>query len=162
MKTIKCILTFLLLFTIASCSSKQDITAEYIKDNPLYLAEQCAINFPSKIKYVEGETKTDTIIKTLPGVEIPCPETTDENGNKYIPKVNCPDQEVIETITTKTDTIYLENTANVIRLKQENVQLAEKIKELENANKDLKSAKNRLYWIIGTLILGVVVIWKIK
>ncbi len=162
MKTIKYILSILILIAIVSCSSKRDITHQYLKENPLFLAEQCAINFPTTIKYVEGETKTDTIVKTLPGVEIPCPETVDESGNKYTPKVKCPDEKIIETIITRVDTVYVENTANILRLKQENIELSEKAKSLEAENKSLKSKQTWMYLIIGLLTVAIIGVYKIN
>lgn len=126
---------------LLSCASKRDLTDKYLQKNPKYLAQICAINFPAKIKFIEGKTNTDTIIKTVPGKKIPCPEYIDENGNLNKPSVQCPDQKIKEIITVRTDTVYLENTANVSRLQQENF-------ELTSENKTLMQDKENLEGII--------------
>lgn len=133
------LLTLGLSFALFSCASKQERAQKYLNQNPEYFAQLCAINFPVTEKLVPGKTIIDTVTIRIPGIEVPCPEYIDQNGQKQQPKAKCPDVDTKYITKFKTDTIYRENTANVIRLKTENAQLAAKNKSLLSDKADLKS-----------------------
>src|SRR5690554_190921 len=128
---------FFILIFLFGCASKRERTEKFLNENPDVFAQLCAINFPVTEKIVPGKVITDTITVVLPGVEIPCPEYIDQDGQKKQPVVKCPDVETNQISTHKTDTIYRENTANVIRLQTENSLLKEKTKELNTTVGDL-------------------------
>lgn len=134
------LLTLGLSFALFSCASKQERAQKYLNQNPDYFAQLCAINFPVKEEFIKGDPIHDTIEITIPGVEIPCPEYVDQNGQKQQPKVKCPDSKIKTIKTTITNTITRENTANVIRLKTENSKLAAEKQSLLSDNDELKSA----------------------
>lgn len=126
-------------FTLFSCASKQERAQKYLNQNPEYFAQLCAINFPVKEEFIKGDPIHDTIEISIPGVEIPCPEYVDQNGQKQQPKVKCPDSTIKTIKTTITNTITRENTANVIRLKTENSVLEAKNKSLLSDKAELNS-----------------------
>lgn len=128
---------FISLFFLVGCVSQQERTDKFLRENPEYFAEKCAINFPIKEKIVKGETLIDTITVTLPGVKIPCPEVIDPKGQSIIHYVDCPEQKTNTIVKHRTDTIFKENTANVIRLKTENIELVTKTKALNNELQEL-------------------------
>jgi len=138
-------ISFILIF-LFGCASKRERTEKFLNENPDVFAQLCAINFPVTEKIVPGKIIIDTVTVVLPGIEIPCPEYTDQDGNKQKPTVKCPDVAIKHITEHKTDTIYRENTANVIRLQTENSILKVKKKELISQVNDLN---------------GIVRMWKI-
>lgn len=137
---------FISLFFLVGCVSQQERTDKFLKENPEYFAEKCAINFPVKEEFIAGDPIRDTIEIVIPGVEIPCPEYIDQDGQLHKPKVRCPDSTIKTIKTTITNTITKENTANVIRLKTENSELVAKNKAL---SEEISELKNQLKgWII--------------
>lgn len=131
-------LTLLSFLFLISCATPRERADKFLKNNPKYLAEQCAINFPPTTKYITGKAKVDTVYTVVPGQEIPCPEYEDKQGNLTKPTAKCPDQLLPSTHTQQTDTVYLENTANLLRLKQLNLELAGKVESLTEDNTSLK------------------------
>lgn len=103
-------LVFLLLisFSILSCVTQKKVD-KYIKSNPDFLLEKCALNFPTKPIYVKGDVVRDTIEVIIKGDEMPCDEPSETNN--YKPTVKCPD--VKERLVTErvTDTIFMPNLA---------------------------------------------------
>lgn len=145
------LLTLGLSFVLFSCASKQERAQKYLNQNPEYFAQLCAINFPVKEKLVPGKIIIDTVTVTIPGVEVPCPEYIDQNGQKQQPKAKCPDVDTKYITKFKTDTIYRENTANVIRLKTENSVLAAEKQSLLSDNDELASALKK-WQIIAAVV----------
>lgn len=139
---------------LTSCASNKERADKFLKSNPKYLAEQCAINFPPTTKYIKGAKTTDTVYRSVPGPIMPCPEYEDRDGNKKQPKVKCPDQLIQEVTTQQIDTVYVENTANVLRLKQENLALADKVDSLTEDNDNLKKEKRNRNIIIGAMLIA--------
>lgn len=133
----KALIFFITLFFLVGCVSQQERTDKFLKENPEYFAEKCAINFPITEKIIPGKTKIDTLRIPVPGVEIPCPEYIDQKGQVQKPKVKCPDTENIILLKQRTDKIIQENTANVIRLKTENSELVVKNKALNTELSEL-------------------------
>jgi len=133
----KALIFFITLFFLVGCVSQQERTDKFLKENPEYFAEKCAINFPITEKIIQGETKSDTITIITPGEKIPCPEVIDQKGQKIIHFVDCPEQETKTIFNERTDTIIKENTANVIRLKTENSELVAKNKALNTEFSEL-------------------------
>jgi hypothetical protein len=152
--SIPILLTLISFLLLISCASQKERTDKFLKNNPIYLAEKCALNFPPTTKYIPGKTITDTIIKKEPGIEVPCPEFKDESGNIQKPTAKCPDQKIVELISHRTDTIYLENTANLMRLTGENALLTIDNQNLENKIKGQKKDIIAMSFIIGLLGLG--------
>lgn len=148
MKPIFFIITVFFLF---GCASKQERAGKFLNNNPEYFAQLCALNFPVQEKLVPGKTIVDTLKITLPGVEIPCPEYIDQNGQLQKPKAKCPDVETKYITKFQTDTIYRENTANVIRLKTENSVLAAEKQSLLSDNDELASALKK-WQIIAAVV----------
>ncbi|HLV52172.1 MAG TPA: hypothetical protein VKY44_09485 [Flavobacterium sp.] len=146
------IITIVFLF---GCASKQERAEKFLNENPSYFAQLCAINFPITEKIVPGKPVIDTVTVTLPGVEIPCPEYTDENGQKQQPKIKCPDAETKYITKFKTDTIYKENTANVIRLQTDNLVLKQQNKDLE----DKKSNLNKMILMWKLIATGIALLF---
>lgn len=140
-KTILLILPLLLI----SCVTQKKVD-NYLKENPEYLREKCAIQFPSEPKYIKGETITDTLTITLPGETIPCPEPSKENDFK--PSVKCPDIKIQEVIKTRTDTIYRTNLANEQRL-------SNLVNEKEQIIKEMTNYKYYFYISLVLLALGI-------
>lgn len=149
----------IIMLFLFGCASKQERTEKFLKQNPEYFAQMCAINFPITEKVIQGKTIVDTLKITIPGVEIPCPEYIDQNGQKQQPKVKCPDAETKYINKFKTDTIYRENTANVIRLKTENSQLVNQNKSLFSENKELKATIRK--WQIIAAVVSLLLIGSI-
>lgn len=133
----KALIFFISLFFLVGCVSQQERTDKFLKENPEYFAEKCAINFPVKETIIEGKTKIDTLRIPVPGVEIPCPEYIDQKGQVQKPKVKCPDTENLILLQRRIDKIIQENTANVIRLKTENSELVAKNKALNTELSEL-------------------------
>lgn len=142
---------FIIAFFLIGCASQQERTDKFLKENPEYFAEKCAINFPIQERIIEGETKVDTLRIVLPGIEIPCPEYIDQKGQVQKPKVKCPDQRTETIIKVRTDTIIKENTANVIRLKTENSELVVKNKNLQDEISEQKNTITK--WIIISAVV---------
>jgi len=139
------------LFFLFGCASKKERTEKFLNSNPEYFAQLCAMNFPVQKKIVPGKTIIDTLKITLPGVEIPCPEYIDQKGQLQQKKVKCPDVDTKYITKFKTDTIYIENTANVIRLKTENSKLQSEKQMLTDENSELKSALKK-WQIIAAVV----------
>lgn len=141
----------IILFFLFGCASKKERAEKFLNQNPEYFAQLCAINFPVKEEFIKGDPIHDTIEITVPGVEIPCPEYIDQNGQKQQPKVKCPDSTIKTIKTTITNTITRENTANVIRLKTENSRLAAERLSLLSDNDELASALKK-WQIIAAVV----------
>lgn len=143
----------LVVVVFSGCTTARDKFVKYIKENPIELAEQCAINFPSKTEYIEGEVKRDTLYQIIEGEKIECPDHT---------FVKCPDQKVKTIIEKRTDTIVRENTANVYRLTALNSELSIKNKLLKSDYDSLKSENKWLYIILVVLGIGLLIVFKFK
>lgn len=150
---------FISLFFLVGCVSKQERTDKFLKENPEYFAEKCAINFPIKEEFIAGDPIRDTIEIVIPGVEIPCPEYIDHEGQLQKPTVRCPDSAVKTIKTTITNTITKENTANVIRLKTENSELVAKNKALSEEISELNSITKK--WKIISAVVFLLLISSI-
>src|SRR5690606_4256873 len=149
---------FYFINTIAflfGCASKQERAETFLKENPSYFAQLCAINFPITEKIVPGRPAIDTATVTLPAVERPSPEFSDRNGQKQQPKIKCPDAETKYITKFKTDTIYKENTANVIRLQTDNLVLKQQNKDLE----DKKSNLNKMILMWKLIATGIALLF---
>ncbi|MBW3519520.1 hypothetical protein [Flavobacterium sp. NKUCC04_CG] len=144
-----------MVFLLSGCVSLKDRAGKFLKANPDYLAEQCALNFPPKFQIVEGKTRVDTLREILPGVEIPCPEVKDSVGTMIKNKVKCPDQQIQTVWKTRVDTLKVENTANIIRLQSEILQWQAK-------NKDLQKGMQWRNWTLGVLAIFLVLTFIIK
>lgn len=131
-------LFFISVFFLIGCASQQERTDKFLKANPEYFAEKCAINFPIQETIIEGETKTDSIRIPVPGIKIPCPEYIDQKGQLQKPTVQCPDTEKLILLKQRTDKIIQESTANIIRLKTENSELVIRNNLLQEQNSNLK------------------------
>lgn len=140
-KKILLILPLLLM----SCVTQKKVD-NYLKDNPDYLREKCAIQFPSEPKYIKGETIIDTLKIVIEGETIPCPEPSKENDFK--PFVKCPDVQYKEVIKTRTDTIYRTNLANEQRL-------SNLVNEKEQIIKEMTNYKYYFYISLVILVLGI-------
>lgn len=145
-------LFFIIICFLFGCASKQERTEKFLNENPLVFAQLCAINFPVTEKIVEGKTIIDTLTIEIPGKEIPCPEYIDQDGQLQKPKVKCPDAEIKHITKYKTDTIYRENTANIIRLKTENSKLVTEKQSLISENKELNNTLRK--WRIIAAVLS--------
>ncbi len=139
------------VFFLFGCASKRERAEKFLKNNPEYFAQLCAINFPVAEKIVPGKPVYDTLTVYLPGKEIPCPEFVDQNGQKQAPKVKCPESETKYITIHKTDTIYRENTANVIRLKTDLSKLQSEKEDLLSDNSKLNS-KLKKWQIIAAVV----------
>src|SRR5690554_7712177 len=128
---------FFILIFLFGCASKRERTEKFLNENPVVFAQLCAINFPVKEEFIEGKPIVDTLIIEIPGIEIPCPEYVDEKGKKQRPTVKCPDTQKMDIYERNTDTIYIENIANVIRFQTQNSLLTDKYKVLLSYVKDL-------------------------
>lgn len=147
---------FILLF-LSACASQQERTERFLAKNPIFLATQCAANFPPIVSYIPGETTYDTIRIPVPGVELDCPEVTDSKGNKTTPKVKCPDYDIEKIIASRTDTIKSEYTDKLFLLQAKLATQASDIERLDLEIEDLlKSIKTRNR-IILSMIAGVLV-----
>lgn len=146
-------LSFCVMVFLIGCASPRERTDKFLKQNPVYLAEQCAINFPPSTKYIPGKTITDTIVKEVPGAEIPCPEYKDEQGELQKPTVKCPDQKIKEIIRYRTDTIREVDNSKLFALQLEKADLLEKNTKLETKVKEQKNEIIAHYIIIGLLAL---------
>lgn len=139
------------------CASKRERAEKFLNENPVVFAQLCAINFPVEEKIVPGKTIIDTLTIEIPGVEIPCPEYVDEKGEKQRPTVKCPDVETEYITQYRIDTIYRENTANVIRLQTQNSLLTEKNKTLLSEINDLNGIVRKwklIASVVSLLFLG--------
>lgn len=152
------------VFFLIGCASQQERTDKFLKENPVYFAEKCAINFPIQETIIEGETKVDTLRIPVPGVEIPCPQYIDQKGQVQKPKVKCPDSENLILLKQRTDKVIQENTANIIRLKTENSELVVKNNSLkdeisklnETHKQEIKEQKKTITkWIIISVVVFV-------
>ncbi|MDM1529032.1 hypothetical protein [Myroides odoratimimus] len=153
-------LTLIVSFLLISCASSREHADKYLKNNSTYLAEKCAINFPPITTYIPGVTITDTIIKTVPGAEIPCPEYIDQKGEKQKPTAKCPDQKVIELIRYRTDTIREVDSKKLFIIQNEKADIAAENKKLTDKVKEQKNEIIAQYIIIG--LLALVLYLKIK
>lgn len=153
-------LTLIVSFLFISCASSREHADKYLKNNPTYLAEKCAINFPPITTYIPGETITNTVIKTIPGAEIPCPEYIDQKGEKQKPTAKCPDQEIKEIIQYRTDTIIKVDTSKLLLCQNEKADLADQNKKLEDKVQEQKNEIIAHYIIIA--LLALVLYFKIK
>ena len=132
------------IFFLFGCASKKERTEKFLSNNPEYLAQLCALNFPSTEKLIPGKTIIDTVTIAIPGVQIPCPEYVDENGNKQQTKVPCPQSEIKYVTKYKTDTLLVENTANVLRLSNNNFQLKKDLAWANDQIDSLSATKTKL------------------
>lgn len=130
---------FILLF-LSACASQQERAERFLAKNPIFLATQCAANFPPIVSYIPGETTYDTIRIPVPGVELDCPEVTDSKGNKTIPKVKCPDYDIEKIVASRTDTIKTEYTDKLFLLQ---AKLATQASDIEGLNLEIKGLKNQ-------------------
>lgn len=146
-------------FFLFGCASKQERAEKFLKQNPEYFAQLCAINFPVKEEIITSDPIRDTVETIIPGVEIPCPEYVDQHGQKQQPKVKCPDSKIKTINTTITTTITRENTANVIRLKTENNKLIVEKQLLETDNNELNATIKR--WKIIAAVVSVLLFGSI-
>lgn len=147
---------FILLF-LSACASQQERTERFLAKNPIFLATQCAANFSPIVRYIPGNTIYDTIRTTISGVELDCPEVTDSEGNKRIPKVKCPDSDIEKIIASRTDTIHAEYTDKLFLLQAKLATQASDIERLDLEKEDLlKSIKTRNR-IILSMLAGILV-----
>lgn len=149
-RMINIVLSIILILTAVSCMSKKSIAEKYIKQHPEFLAEHCSRTFPPSEKLVQGETKTDTVYKELPGVELPCPEVIDQDGKKSTPTVKCPPEKIVEILKVRTDTIKVVDEAKLFLRDSEIKELKEKVESLEKG----KTWRN---WIIGVFVIGIII-----
>lgn len=150
-----------MIFLMAGCVSvqKQRNRAEqFYREHPEELAAKCASNFPPT--YKEGKTITlpgDTVY--LKGDSVKCPDVVNPaTGEKTSGvKLKCPDSKTIYIPQLRVDTV--ESTALLARVEEQRQKLANKTAELkvsdDKLNEALKTAKNRLWALIG---LGVAVV----
>lgn len=152
------ILLTLLILTTASCVSvkKQRSRAhEFFREHPEELAALCADRFPPSIEYKPGIPiiKHDTV--TVPGDSIPCPEVINpDTGQKETPMVKCPDCKSVTEYQTRTDTVFVANTAREeqFRLRSDRLQ-AERDLAILKEEEAIAKAKKRFWYIIGLIAL---------
>lgn len=147
----------IILFFLSACVSQKERAESFLKKNPQFLAEQCALNFPPFLKYIKGETTYDTIKIPMPGIVIPCPETTDEKGNKYTPTVKCPDYNIEKIIASRIDIIEKEHTDKLFLLQSKIATLSTEAVRLNELNKKLEKQNQTKNIIIGLMAAGILV-----
>ncbi|WP_187260723.1 hypothetical protein [Pontibacter beigongshangensis] len=125
-----------ILILLSSCVSGKRAVKELRKDKHKLLALELCADLGEIKETIE--TVTDTVVKvvTLPGIELDCPETTNPTtGEKYTPKVKCPDvQQEVKYIRTK-ETITKENTFRVDALTLRNGKLETELAEEKDKGK---------------------------
>ena len=153
------LLLLILFVLLTGCSSvnKQRFRAEqFYKEHPNELAEKCATNFPPT--YKEGKTITlpsDTVY--VKGDSVKCPDIINKTTGEVIKggKAKCPDAKTITITKFRVDTI--ESTATLAKVADLTYKLSEKSNELiitqDKLNDALKTAKNRLWYLIGLIII---------
>src|SRR5699024_5996851 len=102
------------LVSLMGCVSGKRAAEELRKDKHKLLALELCADLGEVKETIE--TVTDTVVKvvTLPGIELDCPETTNPTtGEKYTPKVKCPDVETEVRYINTTQTVTKENTFRV-------------------------------------------------
>jgi hypothetical protein len=144
------------LFLISGCASRKDKANQYFDGHKGELAEKCQEEFPiDTIKIITGETKVviDTLL--IPGVEIPCPETT---INKPKPTVKCPPNKTVTITKERMDTLIIVDTQKTktleFKLKTAEEEIYELLLKSDKLGQDLKSArktKNSFLWALIAL-----------
>src|SRR5687767_2084328 len=122
----------LLPFLLFGCKAKID------------WASECAQRYPVKETFIAGKPVYFRDTLTIKGDSIPCPEVEGKNGQKYTPKVKCPDQKYIKDSVVVHDTTIVEDRAKISLLEQENkATQAIILKEKETSANALKQAEHR-------------------
>lgn len=143
----------LILIAFASCKSvaKQQRKAEdFIYNHPEKLALWCWQKIPPDTIYKQGTTitKADTIVLKADSIE--CPPVINQQGETIIVKAKCPDSKIIRDTIFRVDTITkVDNAAlTYISYHADSLKTA-MIKASTQRDDAKKTAKNRLWWIIG-------------
>lgn len=148
----------LILGGCASVKKQRSRAHEFFREHPAELAELCGDKFPPRVEYRPGKTETlihrDTV--TTPGDSIPCPETVNpETGEKYIPKVKCPDTRLITERWLRTDSLLQASTAREEQYRLESERHA-RLATTERVLREQadKRAKNR-GWALGGVLAAI-------
>lgn len=162
------LLILALLIATASCVSvkKQRTRAhEFFREHPEELAELCADRFPPSIEYKPGVPIIQRDTVTVPGDSIPCPEVINpDTGQKETPKVKCPDCKSVIEYQTRTDTVFVANTAREeqLRLKADRLQAERDLAILREEDATAK-AKKRFWTIVAIIaLIGIYTFGRIR
>jgi hypothetical protein len=156
MKKLLLLIVCVLLTGCASVNKQRFRAEQFYKEHPNELAEKCATNFPPT--YKEGKTITlpsDTVY--VKGDSVKCPDIINKTTGEVIKggKAKCPDSKTIYVPQLRVDTI--ESTATLAKVADLTYKLSEKSNELiitqDKLNDALKTAKNRLWYLIGLIII---------
>lgn len=159
----KIIKLLLVIILFSSCSLERRIekAQTLARANPSSFSELCADLFPVKSIFIKGkdsirteiELRTDTIttIRTV-------------NGKTDTIRTICPTNKTITKYIYKVDTLVKENTAKIsAAVNEKNKYVTLYVKEKEAKEGAQKSAKNRLWILLGIVgLVGVGVFLKIK
>ena len=151
-----CLWAIILLIAgcLQSCSTleKRIAKAKLVAvENPNSFASLCGQLFPVKEVFIKGKdsvridsvTKTNTITVTR----------VIKGDTVYI-DVDCPKEKVVTRTVIRTDTVVKENTANLKTLGVKYDELNTKYVKSEQSLSDAeKSAKNRIWWIVGLALV---------
>ena len=140
------ILFFISILLFSSCMTLNK-AKQKMRDNPVALAEMCALHFPTTDKFIKG----DPVIQTKEVVRVDT--VTVEVDGKAI-KVACPEcRSKTETITVTDTIIRLDEASLFVLLSQVN-DLTIKGAVSESKISDLKKEKKRLIiWICSLSVI---------
>lgn len=148
----------LILGGCASVKKQRSRAQEFFREHPAELAELCADKFPPRIEYRPGKTETlihrDTV--TTPGDSIPCPETVNpETGEKYIPKVKCPDTQLITERWLRTDSLLQASTAREEQYRLESERHARSAATERVLREQAEKTSRNRGWALGGVLAAI-------
>lgn len=131
---------------MASCTTQRKVD-KWVNNNPMYLANKCATEFPVKEGIIKGKTDTVTeIVTDTVKIKMDCPP--DKEGK--VVTLECPPNEYIYKYIHSTDTLLRENTAQTA-IERDRADKYEKKYNDESKKRESAEDRSSLYFKI---ILG--------